>query len=356
MRGLEESQVDLFAYVQLETRIPKDHPLRRIKPLVDHVLNELDGEFEALYSGMGRPSIPLEQLLRASLLQILYTIRSERQLVEQLDYNLLFRWFVGLGLEGMVWDATSFTKNRDRLLNGGIARKFLEEVIRLAEAGRLLSEEHFTVDGTLIEAWASQKSFQAKTDSDDDPGNFKGQKRTNDSHQSITEPDARLYKKGAGKEAKLCFMGHVLMENRHGLVVNTQTTLATGTAEREAALVMVNGKPGITLGGDKGYDAWQFHQDLKAQEVTSHGAWKEDRWPGVERWEILQSRGYKVSQVKRKRIEEVFGWMKTVGSMRKVKLRGLPLVSWLFDLNAAAYNLIRIKNLKPRLSTKLQRA
>lgn len=356
MRGLEGSQVELFAYVQLESRIPKDHPLRRIKPLVDHVLNELDGEFEKLYSGTGRPSIPPEQLLRASLLQILYTIRSERQLVEQLDYNLLFRWFVGLGLEGVVWDATSFTKNRERLLEGGIARKFLEEVIRLAEVGRLLSEEHFTVDGTLIEAWASQKSFQAKADSDDDPGNFKGQKRANDSHQSITEPDARLYKKGAGKEAKLCFMGHVLMENRYGLVVNTQTTLATGTAEREAALAMVKGKTGITLGGDKGYDAWQFHQDLKAQEVTSHVAWKEDRWPGVERWEILQSRGYKVSQVKRKRIEEVFGWMKTVGSMRKVKLRGLPLVSWLFDLNAAAYNLIRIKNLKPRLSTKLQMA
>jgi transposase len=356
MRGLEGSQVELFAYVQLESRIPKDHPLRRIKPLVDHVLNELDGEFEKLYSGMGRPSIPPEQLLRASLLQILYTIRSERQLVEQLDYNLLFRWFVGLGLEGVVWDPTSFTKNRERLLDGGLARKFLEEVIRLAEVGRLLSEEHFTVDGTLIEAWASQKSFQAKADSDDDPGNFKGQKRANDSHQSITEPDARLYKKGAGKEAKLCFMGHVLMENRHGLVVNTQTTLATGTAEREAALVMVKGKTGITLGGDKGYDAWQFHQDLKAQKVTSHVAWKEDRWPGVERWEVLQSRGYKVSQVKRKRIEEVFGWMKTVGSIRKVKLRGLPLVSWLFDLNAAAYNLIRIKNLKPRLSNKLKMA
>lgn len=356
MRGLEGSQVELFAYVQLESRIPKDHPLRRIKALVDHVLNELDSEFEKMYSGMGRPSIPPEQLLRASLLQILYTIRSERQLVEQLDYNLLFRWFVGLGLEGLVWDATSFTKNRERLLDGGIARKFLEEVIRLAEEGRLLSEDHFTVDGTLIEAWASQKSFQAKNDSNDDPGNFKGQKRTNDSHQSVTEPDARLYKKGAGKEAKLCFMGHVLMENRHGLVVNTQATLATGTAEREAALAMVKGKTGITLGGDKGYDAWQFHQDLKTQEVTSHVAWKEDRWPGVERWEILQSRGYKVSQVKRKRIEEVFGWMKTVGSMRKVKLRGLPLVSWLFDLNAAAYNLIRIKNLKPRLSTKLQMA
>ena len=356
MRGLEGSQVELFASVQLESRIPKDHPLRRIKALVDHVLNELDGEFEKMYSGMGRPSIPPEQLLRASLLQILYTIRSERQLVEQLDYNLLFRWFVGLGLEGFVWDATSFTKNRERLLDGGIARKFLEEVIRLAEVGRLLSEDHFTVDGTLIEAWASQKSFQAKNDSNDDPGNFKGQKRTNDSHQSVTEPDARLYKKGAGKEAKLCFMGHVLMENRHGLVVNTQTTLATGTAEREAALAMVKGKTGITLGGDKGYDAWQFQQDLKAQEVTSHVAWKEDRWPGVERWEILQSLGYTISQVKRKRIEEVFGWMKTVGSIRKVKLRGLPLVSWLFDLNAAAYNLIRIKNLKPRLSTKLQMA
>lgn len=356
MRGLEGTQVELFAYIQLESRIPKEHPLRRIKPLVDHVLSELDGEFEGLYSGMGRPSIPPEQLLRASLLQILYTIRSERQLVEQLDYNLLFRWFVGLGLEGMVWDATSFTKNRERLLDGGIARKFLEEVIGLADTARLLSEEHFTVDGTLIEAWASQKSFQAKADSDDDPGNFRGQKRTNDSHHSITEPDARLYKKGAGKEAKLCFMGHVLMENRHGLVVNTQTTLATGTAEREAALAMVKDKTGITLGGDKGYDAWQFHQDLKTQKITSHVAWKEDRWPGVERWEILQSRGYKISQVKRKRIEEVFGWMKTVGSMRKVKLRGLPLVSWLFDLNAAAYNLTRIKNLKPRLSTKLQMA
>ena len=357
MRGIEEQQVEMFAYVQLEERIPKKHPLRQVKHLVDHVLSELDSEFERLYSVMGRPGIPPEQLLRASLLQILYTVRSERQLVEQLDYNLLFRWFVGLGLEGAVWDATSFTKNRERLMGGAIAQKFLDEVIGLAEKGHLLSEEHFTVDGTLIEAWASHKSFQAKeVDSDDEPGTFKGHTRTNDTHQSVTEPDARLYKKGAGKEAKLCFMGHVLMENRNGLVVNAQTTLATGTAEREAALTMLKDRSDITLGGDKGYDVWQFHQDLKEQTITSHIAWKEGRWPGVERWEILQTRAYKMSQLKRKRIEEIFGWMKTIGSIRKVKLRGLAGVSWLYDLNAAAYNLIRIKNLKPRLSKILQTA
>lgn len=346
MRGIEVQQVEMFAYVQLEKWIPRDHPLRQVKQLVDHVLNELDSEFERLYSVMGRPGIPPEQLLRVSLLQILYTIRSERQLVEQLDYNLLFRWFGGLGLEGTVWDATSFTKNRERLMGGAIAGKFLDEVIGLAKKGHLLSEEHFTVDGTLIEAWASQR----KVDSDDEPGNFKGHTRTNDTHQSVTEPDARLYKKGAGKEAKLCFMGHILMENRNSLVVNAQATLATGTAEREAALTMVKDRSDMTLGGDKGYDVWQFHQDLKEQTITSHIAWKEGRCPGVERWEILQTRAYKMSQVKRKRIEEVFGWMKTIGSMRKVKLKGLPRISWLFDLNAAAYNL------KPRLSKILQTA
>ena len=229
-------------------------------------------------------------------------------------------------------------------------------MIQLAGQSKLLSEDHFTVDGTLIEVWASQKSFQVKDYSDDEPGDFRGQRRCNDTHASVTEPEAKLYKKGAGKEAKLCFMGHVLMENRHGLVVNTATTLASGTAEREAALVMVEGKKRITLGADKGYDAWQFNQDLKAQGVTSHVAWKEGRWPGVERWDILQTKGYKTSQVKRKRIEEVFGWMKTIGTMRRLKLRSLARISWFFDLNAAAYNLIRIRNLKPTLAKSLKTA
>jgi transposase len=357
MRGQDAQEAGLFSYLSPEARVPATHPLRPIRHAVDAALLALSPKLETLYARTGRPSIAPEKLLRALLLQVLYSIRSERLLMEQLDYNLLFRWFVGLDLDAPVWDVTVFTKNRDRLLAGDVATAFFEQVLAQAKAHRLLSDEHFTVDGTLIEAWAGQKSFKKKAEAPptpptDDPGNpsvdFRGERRTNATHVSTTDPEARLYKKATGQEAKLCFLGHVLMENRHGLVVNTQLTPATGTAEREAALAMVRTRGArrrMTVGGDKGYDTQEFVQDLRALQVTPHVAQHTTgRRSAIDRRTTCRP-GYTVSQQKRKRVEEIFGWLKTVGLLRKVKLRGVRRVGWLFTFAAAVYNLVRIRNL-----------
>jgi transposase len=321
--------------------------------MVDAALSELQAQFEAMYAQGGRPSIPPEKLLRALLLQLLYTVRSERQLMEQLDYNLLFRWFVGLSMDDPVWDVRVFTKNRERLLDAELAQRFFNQVVTQARAQGLISAEHFTVDGTLIEAWAGQKSFQRTqgkpTPPPDDPGNpsvnFRGERRCNATHQSTTDPQARLYKKAAGREAKLCYLGHLLMENRNGLVVNTRLTEADGYAERRAAVAMVEDIPGfsrVTLGGDKGYDAKEFVRELRDHQVTPHLAQKPAS--AIDRRTTRHS-GYLRSQSRRQRVEEVFGWLKTVAALRKTRHRGQARVGWIFTLAAAAYNLVRIRNL-----------
>ena len=354
MRGADDRSDFLFSYVSPEHRVPADHPLRPIRTMTDAALERLSDRFEMMYSEMGRPSIPPEQLLRALLLQHLYSIRSERLLIEQLDYNLLFRWFVGLGMDEPIWDHSTFSKNRERLLAGDVATAFFEAVLAEARTHRLLSDEHFTVDGTLLEAWASHKSFRAKDSDDrppDDPGNptvnFRGERRKNDTHQSITDPDARLYKKGVGRPAQLAYLGHVLMENRSGLVVDTRVTPADGYGERDAALVMMADRPGgrVTLGGDKGYDYPEFVAELRRMEVTPHVAQNTTNRRSAIDARTTRHAGYAVSQRKRKRVEEVFGWMKTIGLMRKLRHRGGPTVDWIFRFTAAAYNLIRIRNL-----------
>jgi transposase len=345
----------MFSYVSPERRVPKDHPLRPIREMVDAALKELSPRFEAIYSRVGRPSIPPEKLLRALLLQVFYTIRSERLLMEQLDYNLLFRWFVGLEMDDAVWDATVFTKNRQRLLDGEIAGEFFNKVLSQARAKKLLSDEHFSVDGTLIEAWASQKSFRPKdgdgaTGGETDSGrnaeaDFHGHKRKNDTHESTSDPEAKLYKKSTGAEAKLTFMGHVLMENRNGLVVNARLTEANGFAERDAALEMVADLPEggrITLGADRGFDEARFIEALRASGVTPHVSQKKT---SALDGRTTRHRGYELSLRARKRIEEIFGWMKTIGVMRKTRHRGKRRVGWMFTLTAAAYNLIRMRNL-----------
>ncbi len=355
MRGPQTLQGGIFSYVSLESRIPEDHPLRAIRRLVDAALEQLSRRFDGIYAkGVGRPSVPPEQLLRALLLQVLYTIRSERQLIEQIDYNLLYRWFVGLELDDEVFSATVFTKNRERLLKGEIAQHFFEAVLAQAESEGLVSSEHFTVDGTLIEAWASQKSFVRKDEKrrdDDDPGNptvnFRGEKRSNQTHASRTDPDARLAGM-RGQGARLAYQGHVVTENRNGLVVAAKLTQASGYAEREAALEMVLGLGGarrITRAGDKGYDAKSFVQALRAWSVTPHVAQNTtNRRSAIDR-RTTGHPGYEVSQRFRKRVEEVFGWMKTVGLMRKTRHRGTDRVGWVFTFTAAAYNLVRIRNL-----------
>jgi transposase len=324
--------------------------------MVDEVLKGLSSAFARLYSSMGRPSIPPEKLLRALLLQILYTIRSERMLMEQLEYNLLFRWFVGLNMDEPVWVATVFSKNRDRLLEGEIAEKFFALVLEQARAADLLSDEHFSVDGTLIEAWAGQKSFQRKdrsTPPKDDPGNptvnFHGEKRSNETHQSKTDPDARLARKSSGHESKLAYCGNVLIENRNGLVVDTELLQCNGTAERDAAMLMVERVEGcerLTLGADKGYDTKDFVKEMRGMNVTPHVAQNDKRAGGSAiDGRTVRHGGYAVSQRKRKRIEEVFGWVKTVASLRKTRHRGLERVAWTFTFTAAAYNLVRLRNL-----------
>lgn len=355
MRGPEPGQVVLFSYVALEARIPADHPLRPLKALVEPVLAELSPRFAALYARTGRASIPPEQLLRALLLQVLYTIRSERQLIEQLDYNLLYRWFVGLGMDEPVWHPTTFTKNRDRLVGGAIAEAFLTGVVRQAEARGLLSREHFTVDGTLLEAWASQKSFQPKdrpgTDGDDDPGNpsvsFRGERRSNATHTSTTDPDARLAKKGPGKEAKLSYLASVTLDNRHGLVVATAVDSPSGTGEREQALVMLSGltdgRRRATVGADRGYATREFIREVQALGIAPHVA--QGAGPPVLDGRTTRHPGYAVSQRHRKRIEESFGWAKTVGLLRKLRHRGRELVDWVFTFTMAIYNLVRLRTL-----------
>jgi transposase len=357
MRGDDRQSGYMFSYLSPEDRIPADHPLRTIRRLTDAIFDRLSPRFDRLYSTIGRPSIPPEKLLRALLLQGLYTVRSERLLMEQLQYNLLFRWFVGLSMDDPVWDATTFTKNRDRLLEGDIADAFFHEVLVEAQTARLLSDDHFTVDGTLLEAWASQKSFRRRDtppETPDDPGNptvnFRREERTNDTHQSTTDPDARLYKKSHGSEAKLAYLGHLLTENRHGLIIDALVTAATGTAERDAALTMLGDLSDgnrITVGGDKNYDTRDFVRDTRAMGVTPHVA----QFPETERrGSAIDGRttrhvGYEISQRKRKLVEQAFGWMKTIGMLRKLRHRGGPLVNWIFTFAAATYNLIRLRTL-----------
>jgi transposase len=362
MRGSDARSGELFSYVDLEARVPAKHPLRLIRGITNQALAALDADFATLYSGTGRSSIAPERLLRASLLQAFYSIRSERQLMEQLDYNLLYRWFVGLGVDDGVWDHSTFSKNRDRLLDADVAGKFLAAVLENAKVKRLLSDEHFSVDGTLIEAWASMKSFRPKNGSDEPPGpgrngdqDFHGQRRKNQTHASATDPDAKLFRKGHGREAKLCFMGHALMENRSGLIVQATLSQATGTAEREAALAMIErhapGQRRLTLGADKAYDVRAFTADLRRMLVTPHIAQNDTvNRRGVQRPSSIDDRttrhpGYLASQRLRKRIEEAFGWAKTIAGLAKAKLRGTRRVGFRFTFAMAAYNLVRLPRL-----------
>lgn len=356
MRGDDRTQGAMFSYVSLEQRVPRDHPLRPIREMVDEALRELSPRFEGLYARTGRPSIPPERLLRALLIQILYSVRSERMLMEQLEYNLLFRWFVGLGMDDAVWVPTVFTKNRDRLLEGEVAQAFFDAVLEQARQRRLLSSEHFTVDATLIEAWASQKSFQPKgkkrrKGSDDDPGNptvnFRGQRRKNETHASTTDPEALLVRR-KGQASKLSYLGSLLAENRHGLVMRAELKQATGTAEWEAALGMLETIPGggrITLGADKHYDTRDFVEGCRDLQVTPHVAQNQTNRASRIDDRTTRHMGYELSQRARKRIEEVFGWMKTIGLLRKTRHRGVARVGWMFTFTAAAYNLVRIRNL-----------
>jgi transposase len=358
MRGQDTQQSAMFSYLSPEQRIPANHPLRAVRAFTDQALKGMTEKFAVLYSTTGRPSIPPEKLLRALLLQLLYSVRSERMLMEQLNYNLLFRWFVGLNSDEPVWDATVFSKNRDRLLDGDIAEDFFDEILAQAEAADLLSAEHFTVDGTLIEAWASQKSFQPKDregkppEQGDDPGNptvnFHGEKRSNQTHQSTTDPEARLAKKSAGKEAKLSYAGHALMENRNGLIVNVRLTQATGTAEREAAMEMVEDITGdhrVTVGADKAYDTRDLVRQMRECNATPHVARNDTNRRSAIDNRTTRHTGYQVSQRKRKLIEEFFGWLKTVAMLRKTRHRGIRKVGWMFTFAAAAFNLIRMRNL-----------
>jgi transposase len=349
MRGDEVKQASVFSYVSLEERVPTDHPLRKVRQVVDQILAGMSKRFDGLYAQTGRPSIPPERLLRAVLLQMFYSVRSERMLMQQLDYNLLFRWFVGLEIDEPVWNHAVFSKNRDRLLNEVMAREFFAAVLEQVRA--YLSQEHFSVDGTLIEAWASQKSFQRKDGGPDDGADFHGQQRRNDTHQSKTDPDAKLYRKGNGQEAKLSYLGHVLMENRHGLIVDALLTTADGTAEADAALLMTVGlrkkRPTgqITVGADKAYDQQSLVQTWRELGVVPHVAQNNRRRQSAIDGRTVRHAGYTISQRKRPLIEKVFGWLKPIAGLRKVKLRGLAKVSWLFQYAAAAYNLWRIPRL-----------
>jgi len=357
MRGHDDQAAHLFSYVSPEQRVPADHPLRAIRQMTDRVLATLSPKFARMYSTIGRPSIAPEKLLRTLLLQALYTIRSERLLMEQLEYNLLFRWFVGLNIDDPVWDPTVFSKNRDRLLRADVAALFFRAVLDEAKARGLVSDEHFTVDGTLLKAWASLKSFKKVGDEDpppppDDPGNptvnFHGETRSNLTHASTTDPDAKLARKGRGKEAKLSYTGNVLMENRNGLAVDVLVNLATGTAERDAAFAMAAEIPGdrrVTIGGDKNYDTAALIDDWRHLNVTPHVAQNDKRRCSAIDKRTTRHPGYQISQQKRKRVEEIFGWLKTVGGLRKLRHRGLERVAWMFTFAVAAYNLVRLRNL-----------
>lgn len=352
MRGETPKDSKLFSYVSLEQRVPADHPLREIRRMTDEVLAQLSGRFDEIYSRVGRPSIPPEYLLRAILLQLLYSVRSERQLMEQLDYNMLFRWFVGLDLDDEIWNPTTFTKNRDRMLEGDIAREFFAAVVEMARQKGLLSSDHFTVDGTMIEAWASHKSFRRK-DGGGDPGPdggryFQGEKRSNETHASTTDADARLYRKTDHGEAKMAYLGHVVIENRNGLAVAGCVTRADGFGERAAALEMMSIVPGrsrITLGADKGYDVRSFVGELRRQGVTPHVAQNTTNRRSAIDARTTRHPGYAQSQSCRPKVERVPAWLKNVAKLRKVKLRGRPRVDWLFVMGLAVFNLVRIRNL-----------
>ena len=357
MRGSDQQQSHAFSYISPEQRVRKDHPLRPIRTMVDEILKQLSPQFQKMYAKVGRPSIPPEQLLRAQLLQMLYSVRSERLLMEEMDYNILFRWFVGLNLDDPVWDATVFTKNRDRLLEAEVAKEFLARVVGQARAQGWTSDEHFSVDGTLLEAWASVKSFQPKdqkgSSPPDDPGNptvdFRGEQRSNHTHASKTDPDALLARKGPGKEAQLSYSGNLLVENRNGLIVSSLVWEATGTAERDAAMAMLQEVPGIgrvTVGGDKGFDTAEFVRECRNMAVTPHVAQNLARRGGSAiDGRTTQHVSYRISQKKRKRIEECFGWLKTIALLRKVRHRGTLKVGWMFAFACAAYNLVRMRNL-----------
>lgn len=364
MRGDDQQQNHIFSYLSPEERVRKDHPLRAIRTMVDEVLTQLSRRFDAMYARVGRPSIAPEKLLRAQLLQMLYSIRSERLLMEEMDYNLLFRWFVGLNADDQVWDATVFTKNRDRLLEADVAKEFLSRVVEQAQTKGLTSDEHFTVDGTLLEAWAGAKSFQSKEGKssppwDDDPGNptvnFRGERRSNETHESKTDPEALLARKGEGKESKLSYTGNLLVENRNGLIVDAEVFQANGTAERDAALVMLEKLPGtqpVTVGGDKGFDTHGFVAECRNLRVTPHVAQNLERRGGSAiDGRTTRHAGYALSQRKRKRIEECFGWLKTIALMRKVRHRGVCRVDWIFTMACAAYNLVRMRNLTAAVPT-----
>lgn len=350
MRGESKSQESLFSYVDLESRIPVQHPIRKVRMIVDKALHELEDSFEGMYATVGRPSIPPEQLIRALLLQIVFTIRSERQLMERLDYDLMFRWFVGLGMDEAVWNHSVFSKNRDRLLQHDIDELFFNAIKTQAYAKQLMSREHFSVDGTLLEACASIKSFKPKDGSGDDDGgeNYHGQRRSNATHASSTDADARLARKGKGKESKLCHMGHLLTENRNGLIVEAEVTEAATRQEWDAGAAMLTAlpiHPGMTVGADKGYDTAAFVDSCRGLNITPHVAAK--RSGGIVDGRTTRTVGYRISQIKRKRIEECFGWMKTIGLMHKLRHVGRARVTWIFRFTAAAYNLMRLKTLLP---------
>ena len=359
MRGAKEQSGSMFSYVSLEERVPADHPLRAVRRITDRALERLSSRFGTLYINFGRPSIPPEHLLRALLLQALYTIRSERQLMEQIDYNLLFRWFVGLGLDDAVWSPTTFTKNRDRLLAGDIAAAFFDAILIHADAARLLSDEHFTVDGTLLEAWASHKSFRPRDEPPSGTGgsnptvDFHRERRRNATHASTTDPDARLYKKAHGREARLGYLGHVLLEHRCGLIVDAMVTHADGTAERDAGLLMterVAGTHRISVAGDKSYDQCVFVTELRHMQATPHVAQHSRGRRSAIDARTTRHAGYAISQRKRKLVEQAFGWMKTIGGLRKLRHRGGALVNWIFTFTAAAYNIVRMRRLLPAIA------
>ncbi|HEX3582285.1 MAG TPA: IS5 family transposase [Thermoanaerobaculia bacterium] len=359
MRGDDPRHDGMFSYITPEARVRPDHPLRPIRRMTDAALERLSSRFDRLYSTIGRPSIPPEKLLRALLLQLLYSIRSERLLMEELDYNILYRWFVGLSLDDPIWDATTFTKNRNRLLDGDVADAFFTEVLAAIQRDGLLSDEHFTVDGTLLEAWASHKSFKPKGGDrtpPDDPKNptvnFHGQIRRNDTHQSTTDPEARLYKKGGGHEAKLAYLGHLLTENRHGFIVNAAVTDASGTGERDAAIAMLGELPltsqRVTVAADKLFDRRAWVAAVRRMRITPHVAQYAGTGGSAIDGRTTRHPGYAVSQRRRKLIEQAFGWMKTVGLLRRLRHRGGRLVDWIFTFAAAAYNLVRWRNLVAR--------
>jgi len=356
MRGADRQTATMFSYLSPEAMVPPDHPLRAIRPLVNAALDRLSGDFDKIYSPFGRDSIAPEKLLRALLLQVFFSIRSERQLMEQITYNMMFRWFVGLSMDAPVWDVTVFTKNRERLLAGDIACSFLKAMLADPQVQALMSDEHFSVDGTLIKAWASLKSFKPKDGvaaEPTEPGrngdvDFRGKPRSNETHASTTDPDARLYKKAEGQAAQLCYIGHVMIENKSGLVVASTLTQATGTAEREAACAMVDDLDAgdrITIGADKAYDSKDFVADMREKGATPHVAQNTKGRRSAIDARTTRHAGYGISQRKRKRIEEVFGWIKSAAGFRQTRHRGTGRVGWMFTLNAAAYNLVRLSNL-----------